>query len=303
MWRWVIIGLYLACMGQMNHTQDAYEITHDGYERSYVLMVGEAVEPDVPSPVVVALHGAGGNGIEFALFGGFMPYAEASNVIMIYPDGLQQGWNYLPEHELATGELYTRDWDFVWSIIDEVRTQYAIDDNRISIVGYSNGGMLALRMMCHDGDKLASIGVIGANFIDVLAQYCLDMTPTPLMMVLGMDDRTFPWQGYTRIRFDGELIVGFSMIQTLNLLIALNDCNPTPDVARISTSNSSHVVVRDQYEDCAGHGMFRLLGIAEYGHGYPISQRVISDDNGVVDIAGAMWEFLMAQERIIEESD
>lgn len=294
-----ISGLFLLIIASasMVHAQDPISLEHDGFDRQYTLHIPENYDGSTPVPLMVMLHGAGMTPVQMQLGGGFDEIADEQNVIMAYPGGLQLGWNYLDEEELHPADLFTRDWDFVETMIDDIIATYNIDESRIYAAGYSNGGSLILRMICEYPDRLAGVAVIGANFSFKLSQHCLEADPVPVMFVLGTQDQVFPWSGYVRMTDDGRFKSIFSMSQTIGFLRTLYRCESHNEPIRIEHDTSPVAVVADHYTDCGSDADVLLYALIDHRHDYPYRPIVTLSDDESGTIMQAIWQFFESHRR------
>lgn len=115
--------------------------------------VAQVLHPEdslAPYPFVIALHGNSEN-VEI-----FAPH---------WQDAVQHGWLVsLPQSPQANGpNAYVwNDWDWVIPVLQEydvrARDEYAIDENKVALAGFSMGAGLAIRLALEN--KLAVKGVL-----------------------------------------------------------------------------------------------------------------------------------------------
>lgn len=113
--------------------------------RSYTLVVpqdGSRAPEAKPLPLVLVLHGDGGDGAGF--HSGY-PFETASGneAILAYPDGINATW------DLDTPSPRNRDLAFLEAIPEDVSKLHPIDRSRVYAVGYSSGGFLANFFACY----------------------------------------------------------------------------------------------------------------------------------------------------------
>jgi poly(3-hydroxybutyrate) depolymerase len=99
-------------------------------QQSYYVYAPEHARDAKPMPVIVVMHGAGGNGLEQVA--AWKPLAEANNIILIGPNirNSAADWDQLYDHP-----------EWIKSAIDETGKQHPVDQRRIYLWGYSAGGM------------------------------------------------------------------------------------------------------------------------------------------------------------------
>lgn len=103
------------------------------YERQVHVYVPSG---DQVRPVVILLHGAGGNGQGHLRFQSFL-----TEQILVAPDGYLNFWNCGAEMSKAP------DIDLIRSIITHLKRHRNVDANNISVLGTSNGSALTNRLL------------------------------------------------------------------------------------------------------------------------------------------------------------
>lgn len=157
-------------------------------------------------PVIVALHGWGEGAAAIYESSDFR-YAHA---ISVYPQGSPEdspAWAPAPYAATSAAE----DEEFIRAIIDMVRATYSIDDSRIYLAGFSNGGGLAAYLGCQLPDVVNSIATVAAAYYDSVYEDCAT-EPVGRLIVHGTDDEVISYEGGTRhqTRYTGvrEVIAG-----------------------------------------------------------------------------------------------
>lgn len=288
---WLILGLLLAVIPAMAQG-DVGEVEFGGIDRSYAIYVPDDVDTEAGAPLVIMLHGAGMTGVDMMLFSQFNDLAELTGSIVVYPNGIQQGWTYLDREELHPADIYTDDLGFLETLMDHLAETYSIDSERVYLAGYSNGGLLTIRAACELADRLAGAAVIAANYSFALAEHCLDADTIPLVMVLGTRDQAFPWSGSAIATADGRLRSVFSVAQTMAFLSTHYACDlsASQPAARIETEDSPVAVIRERYTACDG-GPIALYALVDFGHTWPAQPLVTLDSGRSGSIPMAIWEF------------
>ena len=164
----------------------------NGATRTAVLVVPSDVSH--PAPLVFAFHGHGGNGANFDRkidIDGLWPDA-----IVIYPDGLpghsgitdpdgsQPGW------QVAPGQEGDRDLAFYDTMLATLRAKLPVDNDRIYVMGHSNGSAFTSLLLSQRGDAIAAT----ANISSQPGALLLAIDPVRSMfMSMGMTDPLVPF--------------------------------------------------------------------------------------------------------------
>ena len=260
-------------------------ITHDDLERGFLIHLPPGYEEDQPAPLLLVLHGAGMTGPEMMVLAQFNALADESGHIVVYPGGVNRGWN------AEAADNGPDDLGFLAAVLDHMEANYAIDGERVHVVGYSNGGTMALRVGCTFSERFAGVVAVAANFSFATASACLDAEPLSTLIVLGTRDHAFPWQGYAAV-VDGEFVSAFSAAQTMQFLATRNGCEEEIPLATVSLDDSPLRVVRDSYTGCDNDVEIALYALIDGEHGWPHQPVVTLDDGSSGDMTGLIWQFV-----------
>ncbi len=150
--------------------KNAFTLTVDGIEREYFVHVPSGFDKNIPAPVVFMLHGTSGNGEKFYNISGWKEVGERENILTVYPsswrhcvikDGQRQNttkWHVYPSRfEYCEGETPLDDVAFLRGVIDSMIQRFHIDEKRIYMVGFSNGGEMVSRCAVELSDRLAAV--------------------------------------------------------------------------------------------------------------------------------------------------
>ncbi len=190
-----LIGLWPAASMAAEGKMSDQTITLDGRARRFLV---HDFSGGKPAPLVILLHGGGGNPENAVNMTQFDAVAEREGLIAVYPGGtggMPGGrvltWNSAHCCAYALREKVD-DVGFLSAIIDQEVKAGRADPKRVYVTGMSNGGMMshvAGRML---SDKVAAIApVVGAVFGDEPPP----KGPVAVFMLVGADDRMVPAAG------------------------------------------------------------------------------------------------------------
>ena len=243
-----------------------------GISRTYLVRLPEVVNPDRPLPVLVVLHGAGGDGARAELATGFTADGDLDDFIVVYPYGTQAAnipgelsWNAgaccgAPQREQRD------DVGFISAMLDEVIAQHPVDESRIYLAGFSNGGMLTYRLSCEMGDRFAAIAVV-AGALNVTT--CRAPSPKSVLIIHGTADQTVPYDGgatneRTAARFGQWNNV--SVADSTAFWRDRDDCDAKP------VTTIDETITTDDYQNCADDSILEVITIADGAHIWPREQ-------------------------------
>jgi polyhydroxybutyrate depolymerase len=286
--------LLLACgcvRGRAQTSDREISLESGGRTRTCVVHVPPSYASERPVPLVLLLHGGGGNGAQAATAYGMNPIADREGFIVAYPNGTSAGlnlltWNaanccsYAYEHQVD-------DVGFIAALIDEMSRQYAIDARRIYVTGMSNGAMMTYRLGCQLADRIAAIAPVSGSLNDTA---CAPPVPLPVIIFHGTDDQHVLYNGgygphQLSRHYDNPVSYAVSF------WVSHDGCNPTPQTVTSPSGN----IVTNTYSSGRGNSEVVLYTIRGGGHAWPGGMRgsYPGADEPTQEISASelMWEF------------
>lgn len=240
----------------------SYTVRDDyrGIERQYRLYIPQSyadITADNPVPLIIVMHGAGGDGRGMEEVSAFSSLAETAGFIVIYPDGLQGGWN-----DNRPTETSVDDVGYLTQVIDYLTGRLYIDVTRVYATGYSMGGMMAFRLGCVLPERIAAVASVASTFPRYQRDECDAAPPVPVMMVVGTMDEVIPW---------GGSIPYFSAGSSVEWWVEHNACEPVADVIEQfdTDPNDNLAVRRETFNQCADGTEVTIYGAINGGHTWP----------------------------------
>jgi len=271
--------------------QDKSVISDDRLPRSYRVYVPTGYDPDEPMPIVVALHGRPDSGVGFSVITQLHLTAERENFIVLYPDGLNLGWNSTKDIRGFRSESWD-DVQFLQDLVLNLSNRLNIDLNRVYATGFSNGGFMVQRLACSAPDFYAAYAVLGATMIAQFAPLCDPNNPVPIMFMHGTEDVSIRWQG--------EPNSYMPVVDSLYYWVNFNDCNLTPlepEMIPKQDEDAETFVVKIVYEDCAFGGDMWFYGVQNGGHNWTGVPGVIREEiaglvNTDIHASDIVWAYM-----------
>jgi polyhydroxybutyrate depolymerase len=151
------------------------------------------------APLVIALHGTTMDGALMRKFTGyeFDSMADTHGFAVFYPDGYKTNWNdCLKAGAVAATLEHVDDVGFILALIGNAQSEFKIDPKKVYLVGYSNGGQLAMTLATLSPGPAAGIAIFGADLPTPDNSTCSqDSRTPPIMIVAGTDDPISPYNG------------------------------------------------------------------------------------------------------------
>lgn len=247
---------------------DKVTITVDGLNRKYLVYTPIGYDSSQSYPLVFVLHGRLASGEGTPRFTSMNPVADEKGVIVCYPDGYKRSWADDRNTTTASQEGVD-DIAFFNAMIDQIRLDYSIDEQRIYACGMSNGGFMSISLACHLSDRIAAVGAVTGNMAPDPSSYCTDTSPIGILLIGGTDDPISPYNGGVINENEGSEAIGFPAC--FEFWRNQNDC---VDIAQDSIwddmdSDDGTTVVVHSHADCDSSVQVILYQVNGMGHTWP----------------------------------
>jgi phospholipase/carboxylesterase len=148
-------------------------------ERDGYIYVPAGYSAPRPAPLIVLLHGAGGNARQSIPL--LQQFADRSGLILLAPDSRLPTWDVIVEG-------YGPDVAFIDRALDQTFSRYAVDPAHIGIGGFSDGASYALSLGLTNGDLFTHVLAFSPGFMAPAAQH----GAPALFISHGTQDRVLP---------------------------------------------------------------------------------------------------------------
>ncbi len=264
--------------------------------RSYVVRAPRGTVPGSPPlPVVVMLHGGGGNAANAERMSGWTGLVEREGLIVVYGNGTGRRkdrlltWNatHCCGHAMTTK---VDDAAYLDAVLDAVAREFPVDPARIYLTGMSNGAMAAHRLARERSQRIAAIGpVVGAVFGDEPPA----ASPVSAIIFNGLEDTNVPpdgglGQGPGRRAWDGT--PARPNEAQGEYWARVNGCDATPQV------DDQGPVIRWRWRCPPGRAV-ELYQLRDGAHAWPggrSGRRFGPEPGTVLDATETMWAFFKA---------
>jgi polyhydroxybutyrate depolymerase len=231
-------------------------------------------------PVLIAMHGAGGNGASFEPYSGFSVLADEESFIAVYPDasGRHPFWTINDHNPNAADDVR-----FISDLLDRVEGAYCTDAARVYATGVSNGAGMAARLACQLSGRLAAIAPIAGGYGS--QPPCHPDRPVSVLEVHGTYDGAVPYQG--------SASGGAGAVQPfLDAWRRRDSCHGAGQLSRLAPR-----VLRMQWTGCAHGTTVAHLEIFQGAHQLPGALPPDPGQASTFSAAWQVWAFLRSHRR------
>jgi len=284
MFSFVVIVLSVLMVRLVDRTNG--KIKSSGMTRRFYLHVPKSVRRSDPTPLVITFHGFAEWPAHVMRTSGWNKLADQYGFLVVYPSGTG-----MPKHWRTRGvkgqpDDPALDVQFVNDLILFLEQKYNIDQSRIFINGFSNGGGISHLLACKMADKIAAFGsVSGALLYPMQANE--PTRPMPLIAFHGTADPIVPFNGGPSRSFEIPFPVVPDWVRNWAVL---NGCEPDPAVI----FNSTHVS-GIQYDGLPGQASVIFYTIDGGGHawpgGIPLPKWLAGSTTNEINATALMWQF------------
>jgi polyhydroxybutyrate depolymerase len=263
-------GAASPCQQPVRPGNSEVTLLSSGRERTAIVHVPPAAAGR-PLPLVVGLHGAGGQ--FFEPYSGLSVLADSEGFIAVYPNpifraGSHSSWD-IEERQPGSGP---NDVQFISDLLDYVESNLCVDASRVYALGVSNGGGMAARAVCQLSSRFAGFASIAGGYKGLPP--CQPTNPVSVIEVHGTADGSVPYNGVPPDRAG-------AVRPWLAAWRSRDGCRGAPVVSRIAPR-----VERYDWTHCAQGTAVEHLEIFGGNHQLPGG---LPPDRGQTGTASAVW--------------
>jgi polyhydroxybutyrate depolymerase len=246
------------------------QLTSSQRPRAYRLFVPPGYDGRTRLPLVLDLHGSGGNAAGQARNSGFETLAATEGFLVATLEGDGNRWNVPSQSGRADDVLYVGD------VITHVAARVCTDDSRVYMTGFSGGGRMTSLAACRLGARLAAVAPVSA----LRWPGPCEGPRVPVLTFHGLADPQNPYDGHAAgrgaewLESVPEALAGWARHNGCRGDAILDD-PPGP----LSTM---------RYDGC-GDAEVRMIRIDGLGHTWTKTE---------IDTTGVMWQFFKGHRRI-----
>jgi polyhydroxybutyrate depolymerase len=204
-------------------------------------------------PLVIALHGAGETGPDFADDTGFSKLADRERFLVAYPTavGPTSFWDISGAPQANLPEEVAE----LSRSLDALEGVACVDRSRVFVTGVSNGGGMTARLACELSGRLAGAAPVAGGYRALPP--CHPTRPLPVLEIHGTGDQVVPYGGLPP-DYKG------SVARYLARWRRLDGCSGPAD--RLTPSPGVHVII---WRRCADATVVEHVRLDHQAHGWP----------------------------------
>ena len=305
----------------LDHRGGEVECGLPGFDdRAYLVHLPPRPSAEAPLPVVIAIHGGGGNKESMQRLscpGGVVgdpgcldAAADRAGFAVVYPDGTSSAlirkirtWNAgggVGELRCVSGracETGVDDVRYFSALLEELERVLPVDPARIYAIGMSNGAAMAHRLACALAPKISGIVAVGGANQVAFAQGCTPARPVPILQIHGEEDPCWEFEGGNGACLAGDDKRHVAVLDSMRRGAALNHCagGPVEEALPDLAPEDGTRVFRARWTGC--EAPVELLRIAGGGHTWPrgwayFGEARVGRVSQDLDANAAIWAFL-----------
>jgi polyhydroxybutyrate depolymerase len=238
--------------------------------RTYRLFVPPGYDGRQRLPLVLDLHGSGGNAAGQARNSGLETLSATERFIVATLEGEGGRWNVPVQPNRPDDVMYVSD------VIAQVASKVCTDDTRVYATGFSGGGRMTSLLACQLGSRIAAVApVSGLRFPGPCTGRAI-----PVLTFHGLADPQNPYDGHAAGRgAEWEESVPDALASWARHDSCKGDAILEDPPGPLSTM---------RYQGCASGTEVRMIRIDGLGHTWSKVE---------VDTTAVMWQFFKSHRR------
>lgn len=275
-------------------------LRHGDLDRYYLVHV-PAKPATAPRPLVLMLHGGGGEPAGMQKDYGMDRVADREGFVVVYPAGTGRFDRRLLTWNAGTCCGWAQangvdDVGFLRAVIADVSSRVQVDAARVHAAGHSNGGMMAYRLAVEAPDVVTAIASIAGGM--VCAPPKAGARAVPVLHIHSVDDPRALWEGGLGPPFPltNHRVQHPKMQAVLDAWVAHDGCATEPAREPPLRSAEGHTAERLTWGPGRDGAVVVLWKLTGAGHGWPgttrdLPERIVGPKTTVLDASEEAWRF------------
>lgn len=277
-----------------------FSLRYGGARRQYLVHVPPSYRPDLPAPLVLALHGGGGN-MRYQANDeryGLISKSDVAGFVAVFPNGYSRNrrglfatWNAGTCCAAARDEKID-DVGFLKAVVADVARRAAIDRARVYSIGMSNGAMMSYRLACEAPETIRAVMAVAGTDNTTT---CPSGKPVSILHIHALNDDHVLYEGGAgpAARDPSKDTDFISVAATIEKWRGRNGCPAEP--RRVLEGDGAWC---DLYQPCTDGSAVKLCTTRTGGHSWPggAKRRAGEPPSEAIIANDVMWEFFESLE-------
>jgi len=218
-----LAGLSCGLFAEEIPEDELVTIEHDDRNRVATLHYPQRVKTDKQKPLLIAFHGAGDSGANFAKGSGLNSLADQYGFIVAYPNAT--GVNWAEGCNCIRPDLDgVDDVGYIEALVDHLARVGHVDTTRVFGVGYSQGGIFSHHLACEKADVFKGMASFAGPISRTVSNSCEPAVPIKIYVAHGTADTVLPFEGVSN-----GISSLLSARKTMNFWREKNGCRDSTD--------------------------------------------------------------------------
>jgi polyhydroxybutyrate depolymerase len=273
-------------------------------QRSASVYIPTTLAIGTKKPLVVLLHGGGGNGASALDNDGWAAKAEQDGFYIVAPDGLGLR-PQLPTDFKAnpavwnSGQFSTKapnagidDVAFIGQLLDELKPVLGYDSTRVFSTGHSNGGGMTFRLAAQLSHRFTAIAMVAGR---MAVENPKPEKPLPTLYIVGTADPLMPLAGgEVKSQWSGSW-TNLPVATQLSTWAQAVQCET--DAQLVSNENNVKTM---RYRSKMNGPTVTVVYLTGHGHAWPggrqvLPEKMMGPNVSKVDATSMIWAFFQGQ--------
>ena len=256
------------------------------------------VPPGPPVGLVLNLHGGAATAIGQEGLTDFDAAADATNLLVVYPDGYDKSW---ADGRAASpaARHHIDDLGFLVALVGKLASDFGVPPGHVFSTGMSNGGFMSNRLACDRADVFAAIAPVSGTLGAGVA--CNPSRPVSVLAVHGTRDPLVPFNGGD-VHGRGGVSHAISATAMVDKWRSVDGCRGDTSKQDLPDVGDGTSVHRFDASPCADSAEVVFYKIDNGGHTWPGAKQylpaaVIGATTRAFDASHVIAQFFLAHAR------
>jgi polyhydroxybutyrate depolymerase len=274
-------------------------ISVGGLQRTYLMHLPTAFDRSHKWPLVIVLHGGGGQGRGLNTLADFNSVSDNQSFVVVYPDGYEHNWNDgRGDAGIKAQAENIDDVGFISALIDHLVAELNVDPAMVYATGISNGAMMSYRLGAQLANKIAAIAPVAGNIPEKTISVWSPSRPVSVLIINGTEDPLVPFEGGEVSFLSLKRGKVASVADSVKFWVSKDGCPSAPQTRQlphINPADPTSTTIAD-YQGCRSGTEVVLYTVKEGGHTWPgglqyMSEKLIGKTSRDFNATETIWQF------------